>query len=404
MYNQRRPILLLLIILSAGHGSAGCWAATDAVRVATLNTSLYRDRSGQLIRDLEGGRNEQARQIAEVIQRVRPDILLLNEFDYDADGRAAELFVTKYLLIGQNGCEPIEFPHRYSADVNTGEPSGRDLDKNGRPDDPADAVGFGRHKGQYGMLVLSRFPIHREGVRTFQTFLWRDMPGALLPTDPQSGAPFLDDADLAVQRLSSKSFWDVPIVVPARGEGGKFVFHLLGSHPTPPVFDGPEDRNGKRNHDEIRLIADYISPEKNQYLIDDAERRGGLARDAQFVIVGDLNCDPNDGQGIRGTMDQLLDHPRVNSTFTPKSEGGALTVKQHPGQHAKHRGDPTHVTSDFTANGHGCLRLDYALPSRGLEVLDGGVFWPTPGEPGSDAVGGTDHRMVWIDVRPEIGK
>ena len=31
-------------------------------------------RTAQLIRDLEGGKNEQARQIAEVIQRVRPEI------------------------------------------------------------------------------------------------------------------------------------------------------------------------------------------------------------------------------------------------------------------------------------------------------------------------------------------
>ena len=79
------------------------------IRVATYNTSLFRDRDGQLIRDLETGDNEQARKIAEVIQRVRPDILLVNEFDYDAAGRAAELFRTKYLAVGQNGCEPINF-------------------------------------------------------------------------------------------------------------------------------------------------------------------------------------------------------------------------------------------------------------------------------------------------------
>ena len=71
--------------------------------------------------------------IAEVIQRVRPDILLANEFDYDADGRAAELFLSKYLAVGQNGCQPIEFAHHFSAPVNTGKPSGRDLDKDGRP-------------------------------------------------------------------------------------------------------------------------------------------------------------------------------------------------------------------------------------------------------------------------------
>jgi hypothetical protein len=174
---------------------------------------------------------------------------------------------------------------------------------------------------------------------------------------------------------------------------------LLCSHPTPPVFDGPEDRNGRRNHDEIRLVADYIDPAKSDYLIDDAGRRGGLAESAHFVILGDLNCDPVDGAGIPGTMNLLLEHPRVNATFTPSSTGGALTVKQFADQHAGHRGDPSHVTSNFTAAGHGCLRIDYALPSRGLDVTGAGIYWPAPGEPGSEAVAASDHRLVWIEVR-----
>jgi hypothetical protein len=249
------------------------------------------------------------------------------------------------------------------------------------------------------MLVLSRFPIDRNRVRTFQNFLWRDMPAAMLPIVPKSGQSFFDDQDLAAQRLSSKSFWDVPIDVPARDDAAPFTLHLLCSHPTPPVFDGPEDRNGRRNHDEVRLVADYIDAKKCDYLVDDAGQRGGLPNGELFVIVGDLNCDPFDGQGVRGTMDQLLKHPRVNATFTPTSEGGVLTVKEHPHQHRGNRGDPSQVKSNFTADGHGCLRIDYALPSKGLTVTDGGVFWPVPGEPGSEAVGATDHRAVWIDVQ-----
>jgi endonuclease/exonuclease/phosphatase family metal-dependent hydrolase len=377
-------------------------AAEATIRVATYNTSLYREHSGQLIRDLEVGNNEQARRTAEVIQRVRPDILLLNEFDYDAAGRAAELFATKYLAVGQNGAKPIQFAYRFSAPVNTGRPSGRDLDKDGRPGGPADAIGFGRHEGQYGMLVLSNFPIDRNRIRTFQKLLWRDMPSAMLPVDPKTSKPFFDDKDLAVQRLSSKSFWDVPINVPARSGARPFTLHLLCSHPTPPVFDGPEDRNGRRNHDEVRLIADYITPQKNAYLIDDAGRRGGLAEGEPFVVAGDLNCDPFDGEGMRNTMDQLLKHPQVNPEFTPTSAGGELTVKKYADQHRRHRGPPSHVTSNFTAGGHGCLRIDYVLPSKGLTVADGGVFWPLPGEPGGEAVGATDHRAVWIDVRTDI--
>jgi endonuclease/exonuclease/phosphatase family metal-dependent hydrolase len=125
-----------------------------------------------------------------------------------------------------------------------------------------------------------------------------------------------------------------------------------------------------------------------------------LAADALFVILGDLNCDPVDGQRVPGAIAQLLEHPRVGASFTPTSRGGPLTVTQFPDQHVTHRGNPAHVTSNFTAEGHGCLRIDYALPSRGLAVVDGGVFWPSPGEPGSEAVTASDHRPVWIDIRP----
>jgi len=303
------------------------------------------------------------------------------------------------LAVGQNGCEPIEFPHYFTAPVNTGRPSGRDLDKNGRTGDPADAIGFGRHEGQYGMLVLSKYPIDRQRTRTFQNFLWRDMPGAMLPTDPQSSKPFFDGDDLAVQRLSSKSFWDVPIEVPARGNRRPLVLHLLCSHPTPPVFDGPEDRNGKRNHDEIRLVADYVDAKKGEYLVDDANQRGGLAADAHFVILGDLNSDPVDGDSVPGAMDQLLKRPRVDSSFIPASVGGKLATAHKTDPNSVGRGDPAHDTSEFGDFQN--LRVDYALPSQGLTVIDGSVFWPAPGQPGSEAVTATDHRSVWIDIRPE---
>jgi 3-phytase/alkaline phosphatase D len=401
--------LLILWLVASLPGQLS--AAGDTIRVATYNTSLFRDADGQLVADLEKGDNEQARKIAEVIQRVRPDILFINEFDYDDGGRAPELFRSKYLQVGQSGQEPIKFDYFFTGPVNTGVPSGRDLSHDGRRGAADDAFGFGQHPGEYGMLVLSRFPIERDHIRTFQKLLWRDMPNPMLPTNPKTGQPFYDNDDLAILRLSSKSFWDVPIEIPSpsgRGQGegesaskksSTRTLHVLCSHPTPPVFDGPEDRNGCRNHDEVRLIADYISPEKSDYLIDDAGQRGGLAKDAEFVIVGDLNCDPVDGAAVPGTMQQLLDNPRVNSAFTPTSEGGPLTVKKFPDQFNGNKGDPARVTSNFTEEGHGCLRIDYVLPSRGLDVVKSAIFWPKPGEPGSDAITATDHRSTYIDIK-----
>ena len=108
--------------------------------------------------------------------------------------------------------------------------------------------------------------------RTFQNLLWSAMPGARIPVDPErSNGLWYSDEALAVQRLSSKTHIDLPVRLANQD------VHLLVAHPTPPVFDGPEDRNGRRNHDEIRLFADYVSTESAEYLVDDNGGAGGLS-------------------------------------------------------------------------------------------------------------------------------
>jgi 3-phytase len=94
------------------------------------------------------------------------------------------------------------------------------------------------------------------------------------------------------------------------GIGNKEV-HFLVSHPTPPVFDRPQDRNGRRNNDEIRFWDDYISPgQQSSYIYDDAGAEGGLAPGVRFVIAGDQNSDPLDGDSVRGSIEALLEHCR----------------------------------------------------------------------------------------------
>lgn len=378
--------------------------ATDpsatALRVATYNTSLYDEDSGGLVRRLALG-NAQARKIAAVLQQVRPDIVLLNEFDYDAQGRAADLFQRDYLEQAQpGGGEPLHYAYRYLAPVNTGVPSGLDLDRNGSVggegrDRGNDAWGYGLHPGQYGMLVLSRFPIDAGTARTFQLLKWSAMPGAQRPVDPDSGQPWHDDAIWTQLRLSSKSHWDVPIQTPTG------VLHLLASHPTPPVFDGPEDRNGARNHDEIRLWRDYIdnAPSTASWLCDDNGHCGGLAQDARFVIVGDLNNDPTDGDGRHEAILELLEHPRVMRQATPRSEGAAHAGQHSGGRNDRHRGAHAHDTGDFGPR-TGNLRLDYVLPSTGFALKGNGVYWPVPEDPASAIIDGSDHRLVWVDLLP----
>jgi hypothetical protein len=361
------------------------------IRIATFNCSLNRASEGALRRDLASPGNAQARNVAEIIQRVRPDILLLQEFDFDASGEALRSFITHYLGQPQNGVAPVAYSHSFLAASNTGLPSGLDLDHDGEIGGGGDALGFGEFPGQYGMAVLSRFPIDIAGARTFRTFLWRDMPGALLPER------WYSKEQLDVLPLSSKSHWDIPVRV------GRVTLHVLASHPTPPAFDGPEDRNGRRNHDEIRFWNDYLTPAHSRYIYDDAGRRGGFAGRA-FVVMGDQNSDPIDGASLTDGIRSLLANPRVDSSFVPQSAGAAQAAAAQRGANLAHKGDPRNDTADFNDHVAGNLRVDYLLPSKELRVCGGGVFWPGEEEStaalvwGEKPVPSSDHRLVWLDV------
>jgi 3-phytase/alkaline phosphatase D len=300
--------------------------------------------------------------------------------------------------------------------------SGLDLDGNGKTGDPQDAWGYGSFPGQYGMLFLSRFPIRLEATRTFQHFPWSALPSAQRPLNPD-GSSFYPDDIWKQLRLSSKSHWDLMIDVNGHD------LHFLVHHPTPPVFDGPENRNGKRNFDENCFWIGYVSRGDNDYIVDDKGRTGGLDQGALFVIAGDLNADPLDGDSISGVSEvsedthevsedthekvsedthafdsangaigQLLAFPLINASCTPLSPGGREATVVQGGKNRQHKGDPAADTSDFNDERTGNLRLDYVLPSANISVRNCGVFWPAEGEVGHDLVGVSDHRLVWLDI------
>lgn len=372
----------------AGTAQGGTGGAGTTVRVASFNVSMYRDSAGALKAELAGD-SAQVTRIAEVIQRVRPDIILLNEVDYDAEGEAARLLQENFLGVSQNGQQAIEYPHRYAAPSNTGVHSGFDLDNNGTVTSTAgsrdyggDAFGYGEFEGQYAMLVLSRYPILRDQIRTFQQLLWKDMSSNEIPPG------YYSSDELNVLRLSSKNHIDVPIDV-----NGTTV-HVFGSHPTPPSFDGDEDRNGRRNRDEIRFWNDYLAGES--YISDDSGAAGGPPSDAIFFIAGDLNADVNDGDSRPGGIDALLANSRIQDP-EPKSNGAAALGSV--GVNESHQGDPALDTADFNDNSLGNLRIDYVLPSSNVEVTGSGVFWPTEGEAGHSLADASDHHLVWVDLR-----
>jgi endonuclease/exonuclease/phosphatase family metal-dependent hydrolase len=383
-----RPVNLLLCGFFLLQPALANAQDNTSIRFASFNISMGLESEGELYERLVSGEDENLKKVAAIIQTVNPDVILLNEFDrFELD--SGVLFINNYLDKPQYGNEPVSYLHTLDGAVNTGEESGLDLNSNGVMAEPQDAWGFGTFKGQYGMLVLSRFPLRLE--RSFRYFKWKDMPGAMVPVNPD-GSPWYPDEIYKQLRLSSKNHWDVAVDV-----GGQTI-HFLVSHPTPPVFDGPEDYNGTRNHDEIRLWADYINPEKSAYIHDDTGLPGGLPGNAHFVIAGDMNADPVDGDSSNAAISQLLQHPRIDASCEPVSKGAVEASRIQGGINLEHRGNPAADTADFSDKHTGNLRIDYVLPSATLKVTGCGVFWPATGKPGHVLIDVSDHRMVWVDI------
>ena len=371
----------------------------NTLKVATFNVSMeatnYKalgmEPSDEVLQHvLSTGEHSQVKNIAEIIQRVNPDILMLNEFDYIADkSKGVEAFVKNYLNVSQRGLEPVDYPYTYVATVNTGEPTKFDLDNNGKAEGfGGDAYGYGLYLGQYGMALLSKYPIDVDSIRTFQKFRWHHMPHPQVPVIPDEsgntdqGEPWYNVEEWAALRLSSKSHWDVPVKV------GDKVVHILAMHPTPPNFDGSEDRNGKRNNDEIRLMADYLSPDKGTYIYADNGEKVSLSENARFVLVGDFNAADIGDKHREGVIEQLTEHPLVNNDTIPTSAGGAAA-------------SGAEFSNRFTA--YWGARADYVLPSRyGFEVRDAGVFWPAKTSDlyrlVKDREASSDHRLVWVSL------
>ena len=213
------------------------------VRVASFNAAMGMEHADELAKALESGSDERLLKLAAIVQEVDPDILLLNEFDYEASVDTADLLNNLYLA-------EKPYPYSFSGPVNTGVQSGLDLDGDGEMGGPGDAWGYGTFPGQYGMLILSRFPIQLDKVKDYREFRWNALPRANRPVNPD-GTDFYTDATWGEMRLSSKSHWDVPVDVDG------VELRILAHHPTPPVFDGPEDRIVRRAG--LGLHVDQVS-------------------------------------------------------------------------------------------------------------------------------------------------
>lgn len=333
----------------------------ETYRIATFNTELQRQGPGLLLRDIARSEDPQIAAVAQAIADIRPDVIALQGIDFDLGGRGLKALAEAIRTAGH------DLPHVFAARPNTGMQTGLDLDGDGRTGGPRDAQGYGQFSGQAGMAVLSRHPILEDDVKDFSALRWRDLPGALRVTE--DGLPFPSAEAEYIQRLSSVAHWDVPIALP---EGPPL--HILTFHATPPVFDGPEDRNGKRNHDEILFWTHYL------------DGVFGDAPSAGFVLAGDANNDPDAGEGLKPAIRALIADPRLQDP-RPRSDGSLAAS-----------GDPFD-TVDWDDPEPGNLRVSYVLPSTDWRVVASGVHWPEPGsERAAVAEAASRHRIVWVDI------
>lgn len=378
----RKTTLLAAIFLLTLSCQLPTASNAQTIRVAQFNTALGRKGPGLLLKAILSGEDMQVAGIAGIIAQTNPDILLLNEFDYDTDLVALTAFAD---LLRKQG---LDYPHLFALPVNSGVPSKIDLNGDGKDTYDDDAFGYGRFSGHNGMAILSRFEIDTPNARSFASLRWQDVPDARLPLNPD-GSKFLSEEALQIYRLSSKSHWDVPITINGQ------VLHLLASHPTPPVFDGPEDLNGWRNSDEILFWTHYLNGEP----FTDDQGRSQPFDNTPFVVLGTLNADPSDGDGHRSAIAALLSHPALQDP-KPASIGAAEASNNQTG----HTGDPSLDTTYWNdPDGPGNLRVDFVLPSSGLIVSSAGVFWPPEGSLQAELLKYddgyiSDHRLVWIDL------
>jgi len=325
-------------------------AHADSFRIATYAAPLSRDGPGLLLRDLQRGEDQQIGAVANVVRHVAPDVLVLTDFDYDLDGLALAHFASLF---------DDTYPYRFADPPNSGVQSGFDLDANGRRGDARDGWGYGRFAGDGGLAVLSRYPFDLSQMQDFTHLKWQSLPGATLPQT--ASGPFPSAEAQAEMRLSSTAHWVLPVMLP---DGPPLS--VLAFSATPPVFDGPEDANGLRNRDELRLW---------QVLLDGA--LGPVPE--SFVIAGNANLDPLGGDGLSAAMATFLADARLQDPL--------------PGQ----------ATADWSIDGPGKLRVSYVLPAAGWRVTGAGVFWPATGTDeaaslGRDGLAAGPHHLVWVDI------
>jgi hypothetical protein len=389
-----------------GGGDPGADRSDDdhagALRVAQFN---IRELTTAKLLDPQ---SPQVRAAAEVIARFDADVLCLNEIQYDLAGvpdpqlpgdapaaRPGALSLDgdgagNAARLGERVAE-VDPELRYAHSAVFLGNSGFAFEGNpaGKGAELFAMRGFGEFEGRFNTGVLSRFPIRADGVRVIADFPWHDLPGnriaeleAELGVKVPAGFP-----------LFEKALHIVPIEIGAAaadGEDGGDQAELLYLILLHPVSSGFNDLNPFRNADELHALALFLSGE-----LPGVEP---LPEGARFLVIGDLNSDPEDGESP-GSVNVVADHPRVAAHF-PTGDGGEIGTHPERNTFLSGCGRDGAIVTKPSAKLQ--LQLDYLLPSVTLgEPVASGIFWPhhqTDPDGYALACRASDHRHVFVDL------
>ena len=358
----------------------------NTVRFATFNASLNRARRGPAASPTcRRPTTPRPATVAEIIQRVRPDVLLINEFDFDADGTALRLF-QQQLPVRRRTTAPRRSATRYRfiAPSNTGIPSGFDLNNYGTSiGGPGRRLRLRRLPGpvRHGrLLAATRSTPTTSGpssTSSGRTCRARCCPTTRPPRRRPTGTP---------PRSWPSSRCRPRATGTCRSRSAARPSTSWSATPPRRCSTVPRTATARRNHDEIRLWADYVTPGAERlHLRRRRQARRARARGAAFVIAGRPELRPA----------RRRQHPRLDPAAAGQPAG---QHHRHPDQRrgrseqaeAAGRGRTSPTESDPRVRhrrlrrqlpGPGNLRADYVLPSSDLRIRNSGIFWPTVDDP-----------------------
>jgi hypothetical protein len=337
--------------------------------------------------------DEQASAAAEVIARFKPDIISINELQFDIQGLPTASMPgapsgTTYGNFNGNGDDntkrladriaAIDPEATYSNTLLTIGNSGFYWEGDDLGLDWYILRGWGEWRGRHNTGILSRYPILYDQVRVITDVAWDSLPEnniALMKSetgiDVPPGFPVFE-----------KSLNVVPVQV------GEQVIYVVLLHPVAPAFD---PINVYRNSDELRALAMFL----------DGTLPGvePLPEGAKFFVVGDLNADPDEGDSLPGAIQRIIEHPLLAVSYP----AGAGTKGQN-GEYNSYLSGCGH--DDGTMVGDPAdrwqMQLDYVLPSATIGLAKSSIlFWPDHVSERDDfdlSCRASDHKFLMVEV------